>query len=331
MQSKELLMAELDILKAKIALISGGWSDEKEISLSSGRACETALRKAGFDSIDFIEVGKDDFATILSQGDYDVAFIAMHGKYGEDGCVQGLLEMLHIPYTFSGVLASAICADKDVSKLIYQQASIPSPKGVVCASVDDMTESFAQKIVSELGLPLFVKPATNGSSYGITRVVDQSQLSEAIDLACKNGDKALIEQCIEGVEITVPVLGNEDVYALPIIEINTGAEFYDLKVKYEPTHLHHIIPAQSLSEDSYKLAQEYACRAHKALGCSGASRSDFIVKADGEPVILETNSIPGMTASSLLPDSARNFGIEFPDLCRKFIELALDRHGVSYR
>ncbi len=324
-------MAELDILKAKIALISGGWSDEKEISLSSGRACETALRKAGFDSIDFIEVGKDDFATMLSQGNYDVAFIAMHGKYGEDGCIQGLLEMLHIPYTFSGVLASAICADKDVAKLLYQQAGVPCPKGMVFDSVESFDEASVDEIIQNLALPLFVKPATNGSSYGITRVVDANQLKDAISLACKDGDKALVEQCIEGVEITVPVIGNDDVYALPIIEINTGAEFYDLKVKYEPTHLHHIIPAQSLSEESYKLAQEYACRAHKALGCAGASRSDFIVKTDGEPVILETNSIPGMTASSLLPDSARNFGIEFPDLCRKFIELALDKYGVSYR
>ena len=324
-------MAELDILKAKIALISGGWSDEKEISLSSGRACETALRKAGFDSIDFIEVGKDDFASKLSQGSYDVAFIAMHGKYGEDGCIQGLLEMLHIPYTFSGVLASAICADKDVSKLVYQEAQVPCPQGYVFESPEQLDEKRSEQLVEELGLPLFVKPATNGSSYGITRVVEATQLKDAIALACKDGDKALVEQCIEGVEITVPVIGNEEVYALPIIEINTGADFYDLKVKYEPTHLHHIIPAQSLSEESYKLAQEYACRAHKALGCAGASRSDFIVKKDGEPVILETNSIPGMTASSLLPDSARNFGIEFPDLCRKFIELALDKHGVSYR
>ncbi len=324
-------MAELDILKAKIALISGGWSDEKEISLSSGRACETALRKAGFDFIDFIEVGKDDFASMLSHGDYDVAFIAMHGKYGEDGCIQGLLEMLHIPYTFSGVMASAICADKDVSKLVYQDASVPCPKGYVFESPDDLNTKKASLLIEELGLPLFVKPATNGSSHGITRVVEADQLKDAVSLACKDGDKALVEQCIEGVEITVPVIGNDDVYALPIIEINTGAEFYDLKVKYEPTHLHHIIPAQSLTEESYKLAQEYACRAHKALGCAGASRSDFIVKKDGEPVILETNSIPGMTASSLLPDSARNFGIEFPDLCRKFIELALDKHGVSYR
>ncbi len=324
-------MAELDILKAKIALISGGWSDEREISLSSGRACEKALRIAGFDSIDFIEVGKDDFATKLAQGNYDIAFIAMHGKFGEDGCIQGLLEMLHIPYTFSGVLASAICADKDMSKLVYQKASVPCPQGYVFTNPEELDEDKLEEVVNKLGLPLFVKPATNGSSYGITRVTDKSQLTDAIELACKDGDKALVEQCIEGVEITVPVIGNEEVFALPIIEINTGAEFYDLKVKYEPTHLHHIIPAQSLSEESYKLAQEYACRAHRALGCSGASRSDFIVKADGEPVILETNSIPGMTASSLLPDSARSFGIEFPDLCRKFVELALDRHGVSYR
>ncbi len=324
-------MAELDILKAKVALISGGWSDEREISLSSGHACETALRKAGFDCIDFIEVGKDDFAVKLTQGNYDVAFIAMHGKFGEDGCIQGLLEMLHIPYTFSGVLASAACADKDVAKLMYTQAGVPCPQGYVFEVADECTNEIASNIVEEFGFPIFVKPATNGSSYGITRVVKEDQLKDAIALACKDGDKALVEQCIEGVEITVPVIGNDEAEALPIIEINTGSDFYDLKVKYEPTYLHHIIPAQSLSEESYKLAQEYACKAHKALGCAGVSRSDFIVKADGTPVILETNSIPGMTASSLLPDSARHHGIEFPELCRKFVELALDNHGVSYR
>jgi D-alanine-D-alanine ligase len=153
-------------------------------------------------------------------------------------------------------------------------------------------------------------------------VTDVSQLPAALELASSQGDNALVEQCITGMEITVPVIGNDDPQALPIVEIVTGAEFYDLKVKYEPGELHHVIPAR-LSEDVYARAQELAISAHKALGCRGASRSDFIVTADGTPYILETNTIPGMTETSLLPDSARRAGIEFPELCRRFVEFAL--------
>ena len=178
-------------------------------------------------------------------------------------------------------------------------------------------------MVAHLGLPIFVKPATNGSSYGITKVTSASMLKDAIDLARAENDTALVEQCIEGMEITVPVLGNDDAEALPIVEIVTNAEYYDLKVKYEPGELHHVIPAR-LSEDVYAKAQEYAVRAHKTLGCKGVSRSDFIVTADGVPYILETNTIPGMTETSLLPDSARHAGIEFPELCRRIVELALE-------
>jgi D-alanine-D-alanine ligase len=178
-------------------------------------------------------------------------------------------------------------------------------------------------MVKEFGLPLFVKPATNGSSFGISRVTRAEDLATAIDVAAQKGGRVLVEAAVVGTEITVPVLGNAQPQALPIIEVITGADFYDEKVKYEPSELHHRIPA-SIPSRSYELAQEYAVRAHRALGCRGCSRSDFIVRDDGVPVILETNTIPGMTSASLLPDSARHAGIEFPELCKRFVELALE-------
>ena len=313
-----------NILMLKIAVLAGGWSDEREISLDSGRACKKALEAAGFASVELLNVADEDFMAHLLEGSYDLAFVAMHGRYGEDGCVQGLLEVMHIPYTFSGVLASAVGTAKDVAKTLYRVADIPTPEGVELLPGQMLSQDECDDIVSRLGLPIFVKPAGNGSSFGITRVTDPAQLPQAIDLAGSQGDVVLVEQCIEGTEITVPVLGNHDAEALPIVEIVTGAEFYDIKVKYEPSELHHIIPAR-LDPETYARAQTDAVRAHQVLGCRGVSRSDFIVTAEGKPYILETNTIPGMTETSLLPDSARHAGIEFPQLCRKIVELALEK------
>lgn len=316
-------MATQRITDKKVVILTGGWSDEREIAFDSARACEKALGQAGFNKVNLIDVASPDFLTRLIEGSYDVAFIAMHGAYGEDGCIQGLCEVLHLPYTFSGVTASASACDKNLAKLIFSNAGIPVPKGLVIASPKDYDDALEERIVRELGTSLFVKPASNGSSYGVTKVTDRSQLKDAVELAGGEGQAILVEECVEGTEITVPVIGNAEPHALPIVEIVTGAEFYDLKVKYEPSELHHVIPAR-LPEEVYARAQELAERAHVALGCRGVSRSDFIVKADGTPVILETNTIPGMTETSLLPDSARHEGIEFPELCRKFVEFALE-------
>jgi len=314
-------MSSQNILSKNVAVLSGGWSDEREISLQSGTACAEALQEAGFERVELLDVAAPDFIEKLTHGGYDVAFVAMHGRYGEDGCIQGLLEILHMPYTFSGVLASATGTQKDAAKRVYREAGIPVPEGKV---VDhELSAEEADHIVYELGLPLFVKPASNGSSYGITRVTKEEDLAQAVITADVAINKVLIEQCVEGMEITVPVIGNdEDAQALPIIEIVTGSDFYDSKVKYEPSELHHVIPAR-IDETTAKLARKYAVKAHRALGCRGTSRSDFIVQSDGVPVLLETNTIPGMTKSSLLPDAARHAGIEFPELCRRFVEMAL--------
>ena len=316
-------MVANDVMNNKVVVLAGGWSDEREISLSSGKACANALRAAGFASVELLDVADADFVRNLVEGNYDVAFVAMHGKFGEDGCVQGMLEVLHIPYTFSHVLASAMGTAKNVAKVMYATMDIPMPQGVTISAGDVPSDAELDELVERFGLPLFVKPAGNGSSYGITRVTEREQLAKAIAYASSKNDDVLVEQCIEGMEITVPVIGNDEPEALPIVEIVTGSDFYDLKVKYEPGELHHVIPAR-LDQDVYARAQELAVRAHKALGCRGVSRSDFIVTKDGTPYILETNTIPGMTETSLLPDSARHAGIEFPELCRRVVELALE-------
>lgn len=317
-------MDRQELLNKKVVVICGGWSDERDISILSANECHDALLEAGFGTVDVIDLASRDFVPRLMSGGYDVAFVAMHGSYGEDGCVQGLLEVLRMPYTFSGVAASAVASEKQLSKAVYEAAKIRAPRGVDLAAGTALTDDQVDSLVEELGLPLFVKPAANGSSFGITRVTERAGVNDAIARASEGGGRALIEECVEGTEITVPVIGNDDPRALPIVEIVTGAEFYDLKVKYEPSSMHHVIPAR-LNPGVYAKAQDLAVRAHKALGCRGCSRSDFIVTAEGEPVILETNTIPGMTAESLLPDSARHGGIEFPELCTKFVEYALER------
>ncbi len=317
-------MNTADVTSLRVALLTGGWSDEREISLTSGRACEQALHEAGFEHVDLIEVDKEDLSKRLKEGDYDVAFIAMHGPYGEDGCIQGMLEVLDIPYTFSGVLASAMATEKDIAKVVYERAGIPCAPGIVVRR-DEVDRLDIRAVVNQLGFPLFVKPACDGSSYGITRVTEAAKLEDAVNHALEHDDRCLVEAAVTGTEITIPVIGNKSPQALPIIEIVTGAEFYDLKVKYEPSELHHVCPAR-LPRESYEIAQEYAVLAHRILGCEGASRSDFIVQEDGTPVILETNTIPGMTPNSLMPDSARRAGIEFPELCRRFVEMALEAH-----
>lgn len=312
-----------ELLGKRVVVICGGWSDEREISLSSARECRAALVEAGFADVDLLDLAERDFLSRLVSGGYDVAFVAMHGRWGEDGCVQGLLEILHMPYTFSGVAASAAATEKEIAKAVYAAAGIRAPRGFDVASSTTLTDEQVDKVVESMGLPLFVKPAANGSSYGITRVTERAALNEAIRVAGAQGGRVLVEECVQGTEITVPVIGNDDPRALPIVEIVTGAEFYDLKVKYEPSAMHHVIPAR-LEPGVYAKAQDLAVRAHRALGCRGCSRSDFIVTAEGDPVILETNTIPGMTAESLLPDSARHGGIEFPELCARFVEYALE-------
>ncbi|MDM8275270.1 D-alanine--D-alanine ligase family protein [Enorma phocaeensis] len=306
----------------RVVVLAGGISDEREISQASGANVATALTEAGYGVVDMMDPADENFLSELSQGEYDAAFIALHGLGGEDGMIQSVLEYLHIPYTGSGVTASACAADKDISKVLYEHAGIPIAKGVVVERGDAVD---ADELAEQLGGEMFVKPAVNGSSYGVSCVKSPSELDGALEVAFEHGDKALVEQRLVGTEITVGVYEGEELVALPVVEIRKqeGSEFYDLNVKYIDPKLVHRIPAQ-LDPNDYARAQELACAAHRALGCSGFSRSDFIVTHDG-PVILETNTIPGMTDTSLYPDEVRHAGMKFSEVCDRLVELALER------
>ena len=307
----------------RVAVLAGGFSSEREISFSSGKNAVAALQEAGFGTVDLLDPADEHFLDDIRKGAYDVAFIALHGAGGEDGMIQHLMEYLNIPYTGSNALASSCGVDKELSKVLYERAGIPVAAGTSLRRGDAVD---ADRIAAELGDNLFVKPAINGSSYGVTKVHEASELPAAIERALEYSDKALIEECLEGMEITVGVFGDDETLrALPIVEIccPEDVDFYDLDVKYATPDEIHQIPAR-LPEDTYRFAQELACRAHRALGCFGFSRSDFIV-TEGGPVILETNTIPGMTSTSLFPDEVRHDGLKFSDVCAELVEMALAR------
>lgn len=316
------VMSCIDRGSLHIAVLAGGTSDEREISLNSGANVVAALRDAGFGSVELLDTGSDSFFSQLLSGSFDAAFIALHGEGGEDGTIQGALEFVGIPYTGSGVASSACAADKDISKVLYERAGIPVALGIAI----ERSEAYdVEEIVSQLGESCFVKPAVNGSSYGITYVKRVDQLADAIEHAFDFSDKVLVEKRVEGTEITVGVYGGETLRALPIVEIiaQEGSDFFDLSVKYlSPDKIHHI-PAR-IPEEQYRRAQELACKAHEALGCFGLSRSDFIVTEEG-PVILETNTIPGMTDTSLFPDEIRHTELVFPEVCAELVEMAIER------
>lgn len=302
----------------KVALLAGGTSGEREISIASGKGAQAALEEAGF-VVDWIDPADKDDLKKLVDGSYDVAFLCLHGKMGEDGTVQGMLELLGIPYTCSGVLASAMAMDKAKSKVFYELDGIPTPPSV---TLKRETDYDVEEVKAKVGVPCVVKPATEGSALGVEIVEDDSILADAIERAFAIDALVLVERFVEGIEVTVAVLGNESPEALPIIKIVPMGEFYDFDSKYAPGGSQHICPAP-LEEGLTSEIQDYAARAHCVLGCSGVSRSDFIIDSDGKPWILETNTIPGMTPTSLLPDAARAAGISFPDLCTRLIELAL--------
>lgn len=309
-----------------VAVLAGGYSSEHEISLASGKNVVSALSEAGYATVELLDPAADGFIEKISGGHYDAAFIALHGEGGEDGKIQSLLEWLRIPYTGSGVAASVCGADKELSKLLYEKNGIPVAPGVALERGDEVD---IEEIASIVGEKSFVKPAINGSSYGVSLVHRSADLRAAIDKAFEFGDKILVETCIEGIEITVGVYGEHDVRALPIVEIckPEQSEFYDLSVKYvDPKDIHRI-PA-CLEERDYAMAQELAVRAHKALGCFGFSRSDFIVTPDEGPIILETNTIPGMTDTSLYPDEVRHTDMTFAEVCDGLIRMALNRAGA---
>ena len=309
----------VDPRQCHVALLSGGSSGEREISIASGEGAKAALEEAGFNVTALDPSVREDLINLVN-GNYDVAFLCLHGKMGEDGTVQGLLEVLDIPYTCSGVQASAIAMDKAKSKIMYTLAGVPTPKSKL---IEKGIEYDIESIRREIGVPCVVKPATEGSALGVEIVDDDQKLSGTIQKVLEIDTQVIVEQFVSGTEVTVAILGNSDPIALPVIKIVPTGEFYDFESKYAPGGSQHICPAP-LDDDITAKLHDYAIKAHKALGCSGVSRSDFIIDDSGEAWILETNTIPGMTATSLLPDAAKAAGISFPELCTKLIEFALE-------
>ena len=302
----------------RVALLSGGKSHEREISLASGKGACAALEEAGYRVTMLDPAVKEDLKKLID-GPFDVAFLCMHGEYGEDGTVQGLLELIDLPYTGSGVWASALAMNKIKSKAVYERAGLMTPPFV---RVKKGTPYDAEGISEVVGDHCVVKPCGAGSALGVTIVEGRENMVDAINEALEFGEEVLIEKYIKGTELTVAVMGGEEVMALPIIEILPSHDFYDFESKYAPGGSRHICPAR-LDEEKTSQVKEYAVAAHRALECRGVSRSDFIMEEGGACWILETNTIPGMTATSLLPDAARAAGISFPEVCDWLVKIAL--------
>ncbi|MDI7247820.1 MAG: D-alanine--D-alanine ligase [Bacillota bacterium] len=311
-------------MKRKVALVLGGKSAEREISLRTGEQVGLALKSKGHEVIGLDLDG--ELVPALQKERPDVVFIALHGRYGEDGCLQGLLEILGIPYVGSGVLASALAMDKVMSRRLFRLEGLTCPRDIVVASgeMDHIgADELVLRVEEAFGFPAIVKPNREGSTIGLTLVREPAGLPSALHHAFEYDLEALVEEYVRGTEVTVSVLGNREPWALPVIEIISATGLYDYKAKYTKGMSQHIIPAR-VPGHTYKAAQDAAVRAHRALGCRGMSRADFIVGPGDVPYLLEVNTIPGMTETSLLPDAARAAGIEFPDLVDMLIDFALE-------
>jgi D-alanine-D-alanine ligase len=290
-----------------VAVLMGGWSAEREVSLATGEACSGALRRAGF-QVTPVDV-KRNIAQILTELNPDVAFNALHGKWGEDGCMAAILETMQVPYTHSGVRASAIAMDKAKSKVIFAAAGIP----VAESRIVDL-ELAAQQ--HPLPLPYVLKPQAEGSSVGV-HIVDHSSNGPAVIILEQRdlyGKEIMAERFIPGKELTCAVMGD---VALGVIDIQPAVGFYDYRAKYAPGGSVHVLPAD-IPREVYRKVQQYALAAHQALGCKGVSRADFRYDdtpgSEGELILLEINTQPGMTGTSLVPELAAHAGHSFEDL-----------------
>jgi D-alanine-D-alanine ligase len=306
--------------KLRLALLAGGKSGEREVSLKGADEVAKALNPQKY------EVKRYDPATDLAQlaaeaGTLDLAFILLHGPLGEDGTVQGFLDLLNLPYQGSGVLGSAIAMDKNLAKILYRNNGLKVPDWYMAAKKDIDNPS---KILGQLGLPLVIKPTGQGSSLGMTIARSEDEIAEGLQKAFAVDQQVMVEEFIEGREITGGVLGNDDLAALPIVEIIPGEqyEFFDYEAKYQPGASTEICPAE-LDDPLTIRAQQYALTAHRALQLRGYSRTDMIVSGD-DIYVLETNTIPGMTPTSLLPQAAAAAGLDFTALLDRLIELTLE-------
>jgi D-alanine-D-alanine ligase len=295
----------------KVAVLLGGRSAEREVSLKSGAMVLAALRKKGVDAHPFDPKERDLLELVKER--FQRVFIALHGRFGEDGTVQGVLEWLGIPYTGSGVLASALAMDKVRTKRLWAAEGLPTAPYEVLGKDTNL-----QAVAKKLGVPLFVKPASEGSSVGMTKVKKAGDLEEAYALAVNYDPVVIAEKFIDGSELTAAILGER---VLPIIRSETPREFYDYEAKYIANDTRYLIPC-GVSEKKEKELQAICLEAFRALGCRGWGRVDLMLDKRGRPYLLEVNTSPGMTDHSLVPMAARAVGISYEDLCVQVLELA---------
>lgn len=296
----------------KVAVLIGGISAERDVSLKSGAAVLKGLLEKGIDA-HAVDANPENISKLKELG-FDRAFIALHGRWGEDGVVQGALHSIGLPYTGSGVLGSALAMDKIRSKQVWQSLGLPTARYRVLCSESDL-----DGLVSELGLPLFLKPAREGSSVGIGKVSNETDLLTIYRQAAAVGDDVLAEQFIGGAELTVGILNGQ---ALPSVRMSTENDFYDYEAKYQSDDTQYFCPA-GLSKDQERKVGELALRAFKALDCNVWGRVDVMLDTNGQPLLLEVNTVPGMTSHSLVPMAAKAKGISFSDLVESILESTL--------
>lgn len=295
----------------KVGVLLGGRSAERAVSLKSGNMVLAALKAKGVDAHAF-DPGERGLADLIGER-FERVFIALHGRFGEDGTIQGALELLGIPYTGSGVLASALAMDKRRSKLLWQAVGVPTPRYEVLQPGSDFAA-----VARRLGLPLMVKPANEGSSIGMSKVKQERELEEAYAQAVNYDRVVIAEQFVDGVELTAGILGEQ---ALPLIRLETPRDFYDYEAKYVADDTRYIIPC-GLPPESENAIRSESLRAFAALGCRGWGRVDLMLDRAGKPYFLEVNTSPGMTDHSLVPMAARHAGMDFGELCVRILEFA---------
>ena len=296
---------------AKVAVLLGGKSAEREVSLKSGGMVLNALRSRGVDAQPFDPAERGLDALIGER--FERAFIVLHGRFGEDGTVQGVLEWLGIPYTGSGVLASALAMDKLRAKLLWHAEGLPTPPYAVLTRDSDL-----RTVARKLGVPLMVKPASEGSSIGMSKVGSAAGLDEAYALAANYDQVVIAEKFIDGAELTAGILGDQ---VLPLIKVETPRNFYDYEAKYIANDTRYIVPC-GLSAARERDMQALCLKAFRALGCRGWGRVDLMLNRQGRPFVLEVNTVPGMTDHSLVPKAARAVGMSYEDLCLRILEAA---------
>ena len=304
-------------------VVCGGISTEREVSLRSGKAVHEALLKKGYKNTSLFDLTRSNIGEII-RNKPDVVFLGLHGKGGEDGSIQGLLELANIPYTGPGVTCSAVCMNKIFTKRVLEDAGLPTAKFAVYnrEEIDNKAE-IQQELITKIGLPMVLKSPCQGSSIGVVMVKTEEEIQPAVDEVLKYGDYLLAEQFVKGTEITLPIMGNENLTTLPVIEITSEREFYDYTAKYTTGLCHHIIPA-NIDKKTEQQVIEIGIKAYKVLNCCGLSRVDFIVDPVKGPMIIEVNTLPGMTDMSLFPDAARYVGISYEDLVEKILEFGLE-------